>query len=91
MRLTDTAITLSWTVNDVMRCFPISALVLNNLGVDTCCGANDALDLAAKKAGLLPEALLAALIPCSTDDEADTDIRAHEVPPRGGCHHAQTA
>ncbi|MEO7996757.1 MAG: DUF542 domain-containing protein [Gemmatimonadaceae bacterium] len=57
--------TLSWTVNDVMRCFPMSVLLFNNLGVDTCCGGMQTLDVAAQNAGLSPDDLLVAVLPCT--------------------------
>lgn len=64
--------TLSWTVKDFMRCYPISMLVFNRLGIDTCCGATATLEAAALQAGLLPDELLAALTPCTTDEDVMT-------------------
>ena len=64
-----TPITLSWTVNDVMRCYPISILLFNNLGVDTSRGATATLETAATNAGMMPEELLARLVPCTDDDD----------------------
>ena len=69
MSIEMTTPTLSWTVNDVLRCFPISMLVLNKLGIDTCCGARATLQAAAEKISMAPEDLLAALLPCTGDDE----------------------
>lgn len=64
-----TSPTLSWTVRDVMRCYPMSILVFNNLGIDTCCGATATLEAAAQKVGMKPDDLIVALLPCSSDEE----------------------
>lgn len=52
-----------------MRCYPMSILVFNNLGIDTCCGATATLEAAAQKVGMKPDDLIVALLPCSSDEE----------------------
>jgi NAD(P)H-dependent flavin oxidoreductase YrpB (nitropropane dioxygenase family) len=46
------SIDASWTVNDVIETFPESILVLNTLGVDSCCGGNLTLSEACAEGGL---------------------------------------
>jgi iron-sulfur cluster repair protein YtfE (RIC family) len=58
-----TVVTLDWTVNDVTRCFPLTIVVMNELGLDTCCGGVLRLDDAAVRAGLTPVAMMEALMP----------------------------
>ena len=66
-------ITASWTVNDVMRHFPESLMVLNDFGIDLCCGATATLDAAAHDVGMSPSVLIAALVPCTVEDEPPLD------------------
>lgn len=68
---------LSWTVKDVMRCYPISMLIFNKLGIDTCCGATATLEMAAHKVGLAPDDLLTALLSCTVDDDDVPPLRDH--------------
>lgn len=65
---TDT-LTECWTVNEVLRCFPLSFDVLNSLGIDTCCGGHDSLGVAGENAGVSPEVLINAILPCTVGYE----------------------
>lgn len=66
-------ITSSWTVNDVMRHFPQSLMVLNDFGVDMCCGAMATLDAAARDVGVSSSVLIAALAPSTVNDAPPPD------------------
>ena len=49
------------TVNDLLREAPAAALVLNQFGIDTCCGGSLSLAEAAASVGLPLPTLLASL------------------------------
>lgn len=51
------------TVNDVLRQAPAAAAVLNQWGIDMCCGGGQTLAQAARSAGRPVAELLAALRP----------------------------
>ena len=53
------AVGLDTTVNELLALAPHAGGLLNDLGVDTCCGGSNSLREAAVDAGLEPEALLA--------------------------------
>jgi regulator of cell morphogenesis and NO signaling len=53
------AVSLDTTVNELLELAPHAGGLLNDLGVDTCCGGSNSLREAAIDAGLDPEALLA--------------------------------
>lgn len=53
------AIDLDTTVSELLALAPDAGGLLNDLGVDTCCGGSSSLREAAVDAGLEPEALLA--------------------------------
>lgn len=55
------AITLSSTVNDVLRDFPATGAVFNACGVDTCCRADLPVTEAAAEAGVDAAMLLTML------------------------------
>jgi len=55
------------------RCFPVSMLVFQRLGIDTGCGATATLETAAAKAGITTDALMAQLEPCTEDDPPRRD------------------
>jgi regulator of cell morphogenesis and NO signaling len=55
----ESAVTLDTTVNDLLRLAPEAGGLLNDLGVDTCCGGSNTLREAAVDAGMDPQALLA--------------------------------
>jgi regulator of cell morphogenesis and NO signaling len=49
------------SVNDVIREYPSTITVLNELGIDACCGGAASIDEAARRDGVEPGVLLAAL------------------------------
>jgi regulator of cell morphogenesis and NO signaling len=49
------------SVNDVIREYPSTIEVFNKLGIDACCGGAASLDEAARRDGVEPAVLLAAL------------------------------
>jgi iron-sulfur cluster repair protein YtfE (RIC family) len=51
----------SWTVNETIERVPATLPVLNSLGIDTCCGGGETLDVAASRSGVDENVLLAAL------------------------------
>jgi iron-sulfur cluster repair protein YtfE (RIC family) len=67
-RLAQPSLTSSWTVNDVLRYFPTTVLVFNDLGIDTCCGGMATLEDAARDAAMTSPDLLAALESCLSKD-----------------------
>ena len=69
MTYSSPAPTASWTVGDVMRYFPLSMMVFDDLGIDSCCDPTATLAAAAGAAGISPDTLLDALRPTTTDDE----------------------
>lgn len=48
-------------VNDTLQRYPETMPVFNSFGIDTCCGGAAAIEDAAYRDGVDPEALLAAL------------------------------
>ena len=56
-----TAIDTETTVNDVIRMYPESVSVFNQLGIDACCGGDASLAEAARRDGVDVETLLARL------------------------------
>ena len=60
--MTDLQIESHWTVNELLRREPLSAAVLNSLGVDTCCGGGDTLEAAAAAAGISAKELIDAIV-----------------------------
>lgn len=69
MTYSSPAPTPSWTVGDVMRYFPLSMMVFDDLGIDTCCDPRATLDVAARNAGISSDALLDALRPSTVEEE----------------------
>ena len=65
------SITTSWTVYDVLRHFPTTILVFNDLGVDTCCGGMETVEAVARDASITPRDLIVALEAQLADDGAD--------------------
>ena len=61
MSATCCAPSLDTTVNDVLRCHPVTVRVFNAFGVDACCGGAQPLRDAAHAAGILPDELLFAV------------------------------
>jgi iron-sulfur cluster repair protein YtfE (RIC family) len=57
------AVDPAWSVNEVLRRYPLTGRVLNEYGVDTCCGGGDSLEDAARAANLDPAVLIRALTP----------------------------
>ncbi|WP_243090241.1 DUF542 domain-containing protein [Thermus neutrinimicus] len=55
-------LTLKTTVNEVLQRYPEAVSLLNELGIDTCCGGADPLEEAARQAGKNPEEVLTALL-----------------------------
>jgi regulator of cell morphogenesis and NO signaling len=60
-RATATVIDTGTTVNDVIRAYPISVSVFNELGIDACCGGDASLAEAAGRDGVDLGTLLARL------------------------------
>ena len=56
-----TAIDTETTVNDVIRMYPESVSVFNQLGIDACCGGDASLSEAARRDGVDLGSLLARL------------------------------
>ena len=71
INLAKPAITTSWTVYDVLRYYPTTVLVFNDLGIDTCCGGMATIEAAARDAAVTPAALIASLESSLKQDTAD--------------------
>ena len=50
-----------WSVNELLRLYPAAGRVLNDYGIDTCCGGGDSLEDAARAANIDVTLLLGAL------------------------------
>jgi iron-sulfur cluster repair protein YtfE (RIC family) len=61
INLAKPAIMASWTVYDVLRYYPTTVLVFNDLGIDTCCGGMATIEDAARDAAVTPGDLITAL------------------------------
>lgn len=55
-------LTLKTKVNEVLQRHPEAVSLLNEMGIDTCCGGADSLEEAARQAGKNPEEVLTALL-----------------------------
>jgi iron-sulfur cluster repair protein YtfE (RIC family) len=60
-RANTTAIDTQTTVNEVIRMYPDSVSVFNQMGIDACCGGDASLAEAARRDGVDLESLLARL------------------------------
>ena len=60
-RASATAIDMGTTVNDVVRMYPESVSVFNQLGIDACCGGDASIADAARRDGVELGSLLARL------------------------------
>ena len=60
-RANATAIDTETTVNEVIRMYPQSVSVFNQLGIDACCGGDASIAEAARRDGVDVGALLALL------------------------------
>ena len=83
--LAKSSITPSWTVYDVLRHFPTTILVFNDLGIDTCCGGMATIEAAARGAAIASRDLIIALEAQLADDGEDepaswTDRLLRRVP-----------
>ena len=67
-------ITTAWTVNDVIRHFPMTILVFNDLGIDSCCGGMATLEAAARESSVAPHDLLAAIKATLVQEEYDVPV-----------------
>jgi regulator of cell morphogenesis and NO signaling len=59
--MTEHEIDSGMSVNDVIRRYPSTMAVFNRLGIDACCGGAASIDEAARRDGVAPSVLLAAL------------------------------
>jgi iron-sulfur cluster repair protein YtfE (RIC family) len=59
-----TSIDPGLSVNEIVRRWPPTIAVMNDFGIDACCGGADPLDVAAARDGAPLDALLAALHAC---------------------------
>lgn len=69
--ITKPSITSSWTVYDVLRYYPTTILVFNDLGIDSCCGGMATIEAAARDAAITPHDLIAALEAQLANDKED--------------------
>jgi iron-sulfur cluster repair protein YtfE (RIC family) len=60
----------SLSINEIIRRAPASIAVLNEYGIDTCCGGELSLRESAKEIGVAPEVILRAIAAASTSGEA---------------------
>ena len=60
-RANTTALDTETTVNEVIRMYPDSVSVFNQMGIDACCGGDASLAKAARRDGVDLESLLARL------------------------------
>jgi iron-sulfur cluster repair protein YtfE (RIC family) len=77
----------SWTVNETIDRVPASLPVLNSLGIDTCCGGGETLDVAASRSGVDENVLLTALESVQRLDAGDPAAEAgkDDTAKSGGC------
>jgi regulator of cell morphogenesis and NO signaling len=66
----ETTLDPTWSVNDVIRIFPETITVFNELGVDTCCGGETALETAAVESGVEIDTMIAALVTAIEEERA---------------------
>lgn len=59
--MTEHDIESGMSVNEVIRRYPGTIAVFNELGLDACCGGAASIDEAARRDGLEPSVVLAAL------------------------------
>ena len=69
--ITKPSISASWTIYDVLRHYPTTILVFNDLGIDSCCGGMATVEAAARDAAIAPHDLIAALEAQLANDKED--------------------
>ncbi|HMA21550.1 MAG TPA: DUF542 domain-containing protein [Gemmatimonadaceae bacterium] len=52
----------SWTINEVIGMYPETVTVFNSFGMDSCCGGDETLEVAAEEAEVDRDALMSALL-----------------------------
>lgn len=57
-----------YTVNEIIKRYPAALPVMNAFGVDTCCGGEDPITVAAANANVPLEAIVARIIEESRED-----------------------
>lgn len=67
---TQTTIDPSWTVNEVIGLYPETVTVFNSFGVDSCCGGDETLEVAAEEAEIDRDSLVSALLDVAANSKA---------------------
>ena len=65
----------SLSINEIIRRAPVSIMVLNTYGIDTCCGGEISLTESAKEIGVSPEDILRAVTAATRTGENDDRSR----------------
>ena len=73
MSSSESLVNSTWSVNDVLRCFPCSLDVLNRYGIDTCCGGAETLEEAAQHIQVDVREIIDALSGCTYEYEPPAD------------------
>lgn len=73
-KLVTTAITPSWTIYDVLRHYPTTIRVFDDLGIDSCCGGMETIEAAARDAAMSPGNLITALEASLAKDRGDEPV-----------------
>jgi iron-sulfur cluster repair protein YtfE (RIC family) len=66
------AISSSWTINEVISMYRETITVFNAFGMDTCCGADETIEVAGRGIGTNPEVIVSALLDVAAKVEAVT-------------------
>lgn len=59
---TQTEIDSSWTVNEVIGMYPETVTVFNSFAMDSCCGGDESIEVAAEEAEVDRDAVVSALL-----------------------------
>ena len=60
----------SWTINEVIGMYPETVTVFNSFGMDSCCGGDETLEVAAEEAEVDRDSLMSALLDIAATSEA---------------------
>jgi regulator of cell morphogenesis and NO signaling len=60
----------SWTINEVIGMYPETVTVFNSFGMDSCCGGDETLEVAAEEAEVDRDSLMSALLDVAATSKA---------------------
>ena len=60
----------SWTINEVIGMYPETVTVFNSFGMDSCCGGDETLEVAAEEAEVDRDSLMSASLDVAATSKA---------------------